>query len=102
MDQLDARWAEKFKILADANRLAIIDALLQQESSAGTLSETLTIEQTLLSHHLKVLREAGFVTSRREGKNIIYQLSEGLRCATNGPALDLGCCQITFRPDIRR
>ncbi|MDT8442104.1 MAG: metalloregulator ArsR/SmtB family transcription factor [Desulfuromonadales bacterium] len=102
MDQLDAGWAEKFKILADANRLAIIDRLLQRESSAGALSEALAIEQTLLSHHLKVLREAGFVTSRREGKNIIYQLSADLHCAANGPALDLGCCQITFQPDTRR
>lgn len=102
MDQLDVRGAKKFRILADAKRLAIIDSLLQQESSAGTLSETLTIEKTLLSHHLRVLREAGFVTSRREGKTIIYRLSEGLRCAANGPALELGCCQITFRPDAGR
>ncbi|TYO99348.1 ArsR family transcriptional regulator [Geothermobacter ehrlichii] len=94
---MDSRWADKFKVLADPNRLAVIGELLQGEFCAGELSERLEIEPTLLSHHLKVLREAGFVTSRREGKMIRYSLAEGLSCSVDGRALDLGCCQITFR-----
>lgn len=94
---MDTAWAQKFKVLADPSRLAVIGELLKGEACAGELSERLGIEQTLLSHHLKVLREAGFVDSRREGKMICYTLAEGLSCSVDGRALDLGCCQITFR-----
>ncbi|MDT8444126.1 MAG: metalloregulator ArsR/SmtB family transcription factor [Desulfuromonadales bacterium] len=96
---MDVSWAEKFKVLADPNRLAVVGELLRGECCAGDLSSRLAIEQTLLSHHLRVLREAGFVEARREGKMINYSLAEGLNCAVSGRSIDLGCCQITFREE---
>jgi ArsR family transcriptional regulator len=56
----------------------------------------LRVEQSLLSHHLRSLRDAGIVTSRRDGKAVLYSLSPKFRCATTQKAIDLGCCKISF------
>jgi arsenate reductase len=55
-----------FKALADPNRLKILDLLMQGESCNYELTEWLGITPSLLSHHLRTLREAGLVVSRRD------------------------------------
>jgi ArsR family transcriptional regulator len=61
----------------------------------GELEMLLEIEQSLLSHHLQVLRREGFVTSTRDGKAVLYQLSPEFR-TNSGDAIDLGCCLLSF------
>lgn len=55
-----------FKAMADPNRLRILDLLMQGESCNYELTEWLNITPSLLSHHLRTLREAGLVVSRRD------------------------------------
>ncbi|MDR4487847.1 MAG: metalloregulator ArsR/SmtB family transcription factor [Nitrospirales bacterium] len=64
--------------------------------NVGDLVEQLNIEQSLLSHHLAILRETGLVESSREGKAMIYQLPENVSDSTSGKAINLGCCKISF------
>jgi ArsR family transcriptional regulator len=67
-----------FKVLADSNRLRIIEALMRGVSCNGWLTEELGLSPNLLSHHLKVLREAGLVQDRRDaidGRWIYYQVN---------------------------
>jgi ArsR family transcriptional regulator len=54
------------------------------------------LEQSLLSHHLKVLREAGLVLSERDGKAVTYRLAPEMESARSGKAINLGCCLISF------
>ena len=61
--------------LANAKRLEIIDHLSRGELSVTQLAETLGIGQSNLSQHLAIMREKGIVTTRRDGLNVFYKLS---------------------------
>ena len=89
---------EILKSLADETRLAIIRQLLDGPRSVQELNNLLGVEQTLFSHHLKILRQTGLVVSARSGKRVIYQLADGVRGLSNRqtPTLDLGCCKLEF------
>jgi len=54
----------------------VLCILLEGEVSVGELNEQLPISQSALSQHLAKLREAGFVSTRRESQTIFYQLSD--------------------------
>lgn len=58
--------AAVLKALADPNRLRIFKLLMQGDSCNGELNERLGLPPNLLSHHLRVLREAGLVRSRHD------------------------------------
>lgn len=58
--------AAVLKALADPNRLRIFNLLIQGDSCNGELNERLGLPPNLLSHHLRVLREAGLVRSRHD------------------------------------
>lgn len=60
------------KALADANRLHILELLGRGEQCACVLLENLALSQPTLSHHMKILCDAGLVASRKEGKWIYY------------------------------
>ena len=61
--------------LANPKRLEIIDKLRARELSVTALAEALEISQSNLSQHLSLMRQRGILTTRREGLNIFYRLS---------------------------
>lgn len=63
------------KTLAHPARLMLACALVEREYSVGQLEEKLDIHQPTLSQQLTVLRDAGIVETRREGKQIFYRLT---------------------------
>lgn len=65
-EQLLSEATTVLKALADPNRLRIFNLLMQGDSCNGELNERLGLPPNLLSHHLKVLREAGLVQSRHD------------------------------------
>jgi ArsR family transcriptional regulator, arsenate/arsenite/antimonite-responsive transcriptional repressor len=70
-DQLAAR----FKALADPTRVAIINCLsAADEVCVCNLTETFDLSQPTISHHLKILRQAGLVESSRRGTWAYYRL----------------------------
>ena len=89
--------AGRLKALADETRLAVVRHLMKGECHVGAIQAELGIEQSLLSHHLKHLREAGIVESTRDGKAVLYRLSPTMENQKDG-VVDLGCCQISFEP----
>lgn len=91
-----ASCARLLKVLADETRLAVVERLLGGPLHVGEINETLGVEQTLLSHHLKVLRDAGLVTAERDGKQVLYALAKNVQGARRGRAINLGCCLISF------
>jgi DNA-binding transcriptional ArsR family regulator len=64
-----------FKAIADPTRRAIIALLGHDRASVSELQGRFTISQPAISQHLKVLREAGLVSERREGRRRIYELN---------------------------
>lgn len=71
--------AAMLKALADSNRLRTFDILMQGDSCNCELNEKLGLPPNLLSHHLRVLREAGLVRSRRDvvdGRWIYYAVNK--------------------------
>lgn len=68
-----------FKALADTNRLNILDVLMQGDSCNCELNDRLGLPPNLLSHHLRILREAGLIKSRRDvvdGRWIYYSVDK--------------------------
>lgn len=65
---------DPFAILAEPSRRSILDRLRTGEASVNSLSAQLQMTQPSVSKHLKVLRDAGFVSSRTEAQRRIYQL----------------------------
>lgn len=61
--------------LANPKRLEIIDKLRAKELSVTELGRALEISQANLSQHLAIMRHRGIVTTRREGLNVFYRLS---------------------------
>jgi len=97
MEDLEAGCAQKLKVLSDPTRLAVMGVLLSGSKHVGEISEMLTVEQSLLSHHLKVLRDAGLVRATRDGKAVLYELAPGVATVGVGKAIDLGCCELSFK-----
>lgn len=68
------RAAALFHALSDQTRLEILDMLRDGERCVCDLQDALDAAQSRLSFHLKVLREAGLVSDRREGRWSYYRL----------------------------
>ena len=97
----DDRCVEQLKVLADATRLEVLRQLMAGPRHVGRLNESLGIEQSLLSHHLRVLREAGLVRAERDGKAVLYRLAPSVSAVPG--AIHLGCCSLSFdRPRTTR
>jgi ArsR family transcriptional regulator len=71
-----AAQAEFFKALSDPARIAIVYALSGGELCNCELMTVMSMPQTAISHHMKVLKYAGIVTDRRNGKWIHYKLTD--------------------------
>lgn len=69
----------RFQALSDGKRLRILEMLRDGEQCVCDLTEALDVGQSLLSFHLKSLKEAGLVNDRRDGRWVYYSLDrEGL------------------------
>ena len=75
-DQSRAVAALRFRALGDETRLRILEHLGPGERSVSDLMVLLDIGQSLMSHHLRILREAGLVIDRRDGRWIHYSIVE--------------------------
>ncbi len=74
---MNSSW-DTLKTLSDSTRLRLLALLLKEELSVAELQEILGMAQSRISSQLALLRQAGFVTDRREGKKAFYSLRTGL------------------------
>nr|WP_153316001.1 metalloregulator ArsR/SmtB family transcription factor [Agrobacterium tumefaciens] len=68
--------SELLKLVANANRLAIVCYLMETEASVSALEYELGIQQPTLSQQLAELRDAGVIEGEREGKQVIYRVTD--------------------------
>ena len=81
------------KALADDTRQKIMSLCCCKQLSVSDIVDALEVAQPTVSHHLKILKNAGLVTARRQGKEILYTL--------NQRRLASACCVVAvqFAPD---
>ena len=68
--------AELFKIFGDSTRIRIICALFENEMCVYDLASCLKMNQSAISHQLRILKANKLVKNRREGKMIYYSLDD--------------------------
>lgn len=66
---------DQFTLIADGTRRRILDRLRAGESDVSGLIDALSLPQPLVSKHLRVLRDAGAVTSAAAGNRRVYRLA---------------------------
>lgn len=71
------------KLVSDNSRLQILCILKNSEHCVCELMEETKLSQSLISHHLKDLKEANLVSDRKDGKWVHYSLTNGGKRITN-------------------
>lgn len=68
--------AELFKVFGDTTRIRILYTLFENEKTVSQICEALNMNQSAISHQLKILKDNKLVKNRRNGKTIIYSLDD--------------------------
>ena len=68
--------ADLFKVFADTTRIKILFALMARPMPVGELAEAIGATQSAVSHQLRQLKQAHLVKVQRDGKSVIYSLSD--------------------------
>ncbi|MGQ0792515.1 MAG: ArsR/SmtB family transcription factor [Deltaproteobacteria bacterium] len=92
--------ARVFKALAEETRLEIMQCLFKEERSVSDIAKEIGKEVSKVSHHLGILRGAGLVTDKKEGKFVVYQIHpviyNQIKRNNLKNALIFNCCSIEF------
>jgi DNA-binding transcriptional ArsR family regulator len=75
-DGMAQQIAEAMHALAAPSRVRILACLLEAPHSVGDLAEAVSMEQSAVSHQLRLLRHLGLVVSQRMGRQMIYALHD--------------------------
>ena len=68
--------AEIFKVFGDSTRIKILYVLFESEMCVCDIAQLLNMNQSAISHQLKILKQSRLVKSRREGKAVFYSLAD--------------------------
>lgn len=68
--------ADLFKVFADTTRIKILYCLMGKQLCVADIAEAINGKQSAVSHQLRILKQAHLVKFRRDGKNVIYELSD--------------------------
>ena len=68
--------AEFFKVFGDSTRIRILYVLFESEACVCDIASSLNMQQSAISHQLRILKQSRLVTSRRDGKSVIYSLAD--------------------------
>ena len=96
------------KLMSEPNRLKIFSLLTVGERCVCEIEESMQLPQNLISHHLGVLRDAGYIRARRDGRWVYYSVNKDKlseiypvlcrlfnpECVTDGPQGEQPSCRI--------
>ena len=92
--------AARFRALGDETRLRLLEELTAGECNVAELMERMGLGQSLVSHHLRSLRQAGLVRDRREGRWVYYTIADHALAATRLTIYELESRRAIERDDI--
>ena len=72
----EERLAGFFKTLSDPTRMRMLYALMNAELCVNELAEALGMNQSAVSHQLRILRDSRMITARRRGQQMLYSLAD--------------------------
>lgn len=81
--------ALRFRALGDETRLRLLELMIDAERSVGELMDLTGLGQSLVSHHLRTLRDAGLVVTRRDGRWVFYDLADVALSSVRGVLANL-------------
>ena len=76
IDELLYDLADFFKVFGDSTRIKILYALFSSEMCVQDLAELLRMNQSAISHQLRILKQTGLVKYRKDGKHVFYSLDD--------------------------
>lgn len=68
--------ADLFKVFSDTTRIKILYSLMAGEKRVADIADTIGATQSAVSHQLRILKTARLVKFQRDGKNVLYSLSD--------------------------
>ncbi|MBR3811001.1 MAG: helix-turn-helix transcriptional regulator [Agathobacter sp.] len=68
--------AELFKVFGDSTRIRILNVLFEEEMCVCDIAEALRMNQSAVSHQLRVLKIAKLIKNRKDGKQVFYSLAD--------------------------
>jgi DNA-binding transcriptional ArsR family regulator len=80
--------AALLRVLSSPVRLAVLDALSEEERCVHELTDRVQLPQAQVSQHLRVLKDAGLVASRRRGREVVYSVADPHAAQIARAALD--------------
>jgi len=91
--------SKALKALSDLNRIKILELLFKGEMCVTDLVKSLNLDQPKVSHHLAILKKAGVILDRRQGRKIIYSLHPGVYKKPSDyiDRIDFGFCSVEFK-----
>ena len=93
-----SKCSKALKALSDLNRLKILELLFQGELCVSDMVKALKIDQPKVSHHLAILKRAGIIVDRRNGRKIIYSLHPAVyKKSEFVDKVDFGYVSVEFR-----
>lgn len=69
--------AEIFKVFGDSTRIKILYVLFEAEMCVCDIAQLLNMNQSAISHQLRILKQNGLVKNRRDGRAVFYSLADG-------------------------
>ena len=96
-----SRCAELLGALAAPERLRIVRLLIDGELNVSQIIAGAKIAALNVSHHLTVLKSAGLIRGKKQGRFVLYSLRDGVlkeivEAGVTKESLNLGCCQIVL------
>lgn len=96
-----ARCAELLAALAAPERLNIVRLLTDRPCNVSEIIKALRIKPLNVSHHLTVLKHAKLIRNKKQGRFVVYSLTDGVleemvEAGIPKEVLNLGCCQIVL------
>lgn len=72
----EKKLAEFFKVFSDSTRVRVLYALMDSEFCVNELADELNMNQSAVSHQLRVLRDSRMINARRSGKQMLYSMAD--------------------------
>jgi DNA-binding transcriptional ArsR family regulator len=85
------------RALGEDTRVRIVGLLIDVALDVGEISRRLCVSPYNVSKHLRILREAGLLDVKKNGRTRLYALPDTIRGAAEDSVLDLGCCRFQFQ-----
>lgn len=89
--------SQRLRCLSDNSRVTILELLWSGARPFSELAEATGLEQSLLSHHLRVLRDAKFVRVAKRGRSTSYEMFPGVKASDSEMLLEFSRCRLLLR-----